>query len=153
MISLFQEIRTLRQEGKLHQKLLSRVRMLFFISLALLGAVAFQIIFRGASLWVSLLLAVSGFLPGLFFFSRMSAMSWNEDESIVQIEKMDKIGFGVLLLYIVFEVGLRTLLKDYFPLSATNFILAAIFGTLFGRAIGTLMEIHKVYYNFHSSSR
>src|SRR4029078_11920272 len=127
---LFREVRILRQEGKLHKKLVSRVRMLFVISLILLGIVVFNVIFRAADPLIASILAVVGFLLGLYVFSRMNVVSWNEQEAVVQADKMDKIGYAILGLYIIFEISFRTFLTYSFPLSATAFLLAGIFGTI-----------------------
>ena len=113
------------------------------------GIVAFNLFFRGASPLIVGALVIVGFVLGLFLFSRMNVVNWNEQEEIVQMGKMDAIGYVVLGLYIVFEIGLRTFLNNVFPISATAFLLAGIFGTLFGRATGTIIEIHKVFRSTH----
>lgn len=150
MANIFAEVRVLREEGKLHTKLISRTRMLFGISLILGGIVVFNVVFRGAHIGIVSALAIIGFFLGLYVFSRMTAVSWNEEESLVQTDRMDSIGFASLGLYIVFEIGLRTFLKDFYPATATTFLLAGIFGTLLGRAVGTVIEIHRVFKTTHS---
>lgn len=145
MIHLLREVRTLRQEGKLHKKLISQVRMLFIISCILGLVVVYNILLRGADIRIALFLACIGSMLGISVFSRISVVNWNEDEEIVQLGKMDKVGYATIILYIVFDIGLRTYLKDVYPVSATAYLLAAIFGTLFGRSIGTIVKIHGVY--------
>ena len=86
---------------------------------------------------------------GIFIFSRMSPILWNEEQEMVETGRMDTIGYVVLGLYIVFEIGLRTALHDFFPLTATALILSGVFGVLFGRVIGTVVEIHRVYAASH----
>ena len=102
MNNFFKEVRILRQEGKLHQKLITRVRMLFVISLVLAGIVAFNLFFRGTNPLIAGALAVVGFVLGLFLFSRMNVVNWNEEEEVVQTGRMDTVGYAVLGLYIVF---------------------------------------------------
>ncbi len=150
MPNFFAEMRTLREEGKVHQKLLTRVRLLLVIALILLLISAYNLIMRPADAFTALALCAVGFLLGLFVFSRMNVVEWNEAESIVQTGRMDAVGFAVIALYIVFEISLRTFLKDFFPLSVTTLLLAGIFGTIFGRAVGTVIEIHRVYKTSHS---
>jgi hypothetical protein len=145
MIHFFREVRTLREEGKLHKKLISRLRILFVISLLLAGIVVFNIVARGANPLIAAFLAALGILLGFFVFSRMSAVHWNEEEKVVQISKMDILGYVTLGLYIAFEIGFRTFLSDFFPIATTAYLLAGIFGTLFGRVMGMVTEIHKVY--------
>ncbi len=149
MLNILREVGILREEGKLHTKLVFRVRMLLVIALILVGITVFNVMFRGANELIVAVLLVFGYVAGFYLFSRMSVVQWNEGERTVEAGRMDLIGFGVLALYIVFEIGLRTFLKDFYPISATVFLLAGIAGTLLGRAIGTLIEIHRVYLATH----
>lgn len=149
MRSILREIGILRREGKLHRALIIRTRILLVISLVLAGVVVWQVLDKGVSLaWVVGLASV-GFILGLWVFSRMSVVQWNETEERIEAGRMDMLGYLSLGLYILFEVGLRTFLRDFFPLTATAFLLAGIAGTLLGRAIGTLIEIHSVYRREH----
>ena len=149
MIHLLREIHTLQSEDKLHKKLISRLVMLTIISLVLLGIVVFNIIFRGADPFIAGVIAIVGFILGVFLFSRMNVVNWNEAEEVMQLGKMDMLGYGTLVLYIAFEIGLRTFLRDFYPISGTVFLLSGIFGTLFGRVVGTIVEIHKVFTKTH----
>jgi len=81
----------------------------------------------------------------------MNVVNWNEEEEVVQTGRMDTVGYATIGLYILFEISFRTFLHDYFPISATAYLLAGIFGTLFGRAVGTVIEIHRVYRATHSN--
>ena len=149
MIHFFREVRVLQQEGKLHKSLITRVRMLFVISLILAGVVTYNLIFQSVDVTVAFALAGIGFLLGLYIFSRMNVVNWNEAEEIVESGRMDMLGYVVIVLYIIFEISLRTFLKDFFPATSTTFLLAGIFGTIFGRAVGTVIEIHTVYWATH----
>jgi hypothetical protein len=153
MTNLFKEIRTLRDEGKLHAKLISRTRMLFIISSILLLVVLFNIIWRHAGFYTTIAtipIAVIGFLLGFYVFSQMNTVGWNEEEEVVKSGKMDTVGFISLGLYIIFEITFRTYLKSHFPTTAIPLLLSGICGTLLGRATGTLAEIHKVYQARHN---
>jgi hypothetical protein len=153
MIHLFKEIRILKDEGKLHARLISRTRMLFIISLLLLLAVLFNIIWRHAGLYTTLAtipIAVIGFFLGFYLFSQMNVVGWNEEEEVVKSGKMDTVGFISLGLYILFEITFRTYLKSHFPTTAIPLLLSGICGTLLGRATGTLAEIHKAYLARHN---
>ncbi len=136
-------------EGKLHKKLITRVRMLLIISVVLAGIAGFNVVFRNANGPIAAGLLVGGFVIGLFVFSRMNVIQWNEELEIVETGRMDVIGYSLIGFYIIFEIGLRTFLKDFYPISATAFILAAVAGTLLGRSIGTIIEIHRVYRATH----
>jgi hypothetical protein len=152
MFSLFKEIRILRDEGKLHEKLLKRNRVLFAISIILLLVTIANIALRGTSSVAIIgctVLVVGGFLLGYFLFSQMSAVGWDEEKEVVIVEKMDKVGYATLALYVIFEVTFRTYLKHHFSADAVPLLLSAISGTLLGRAVGTLAEIHRVYLHNH----
>lgn len=149
MLHPFKEVRILRQEGKLHKKLISRVRTLFIISLILLWIVVFNLIFRGVDVLLAGALAVIGFVLGLYVFSHMNVVNWSEQNKVVRTGRMDIVGYVALSLYITFEIGFRTFLRDFYPVSATAFLLAGIFGTIIGRAVGTVIEIHRVFLAAH----
>ncbi len=152
MFHFLKEVRILRQEGKLHRKLIIRIRILLFISLILAGIVVFNVIYRDANWFAALALMIGGFLIGLFVFSRMNVIQWNEEQEVVEAGRMDMIGYAMIALYVAFEIGLRTVLIDFYPVSATAFILAAVCGTLLGRSFGTIIEIHRVFKATHSQS-
>jgi hypothetical protein len=124
--------------------------MLLGISGILLAIVVFNIVFRGANPLFAGILALVGILLGMFVFSRMNKIVWDEEAELVQTQKMDIVGYGILALYIAFELGLRTFLHDYFPITATALLLAGVFGVLFGRVIGSVVEIHRVYTSSHA---
>lgn len=149
MLHFFKEVGVLREEGKLHKKLITRVRMLLIISVVLAAIAGFNVVFRNANGLIAASLLIGGFIIGLFVFSRMNVIQWNEELEIIETGRMDAIGYAMIALYIVFEIGLRTFLKDFYPVSATAFILAAVAGTLLGRSMGTIVEIHRVYKATH----
>ncbi len=153
MIRLFSELRALQEEGKLHKSLILRIRILFGISFLFMCAVLYNVIVHGANPWIAVGLAVIGFVTGMFLFSRMNPVLWNEQERVVQAGRMDMAGFGILIFYVAFEFGFRTLINDVFPVEATAFVLAAVFGTILGRAVGTLVEIHRVYRATHQGEK
>ena len=156
MANIFTEINILRQEGKLHAKLVRRIRMMFAIAVLLLIATLFNLTLRDVHPYVitgSVALAFLGFLLGFYVFSQMNAINWNEEEEVVSSGKMDVVGFASLALYIAFEVGLRTYLKAAYPTYAIPLLLSTIFGTILGRAVGSLVEIHRVYLSSHKEDR
>jgi len=124
---------------------------LFVISIILTGIILFNVWARGVSAVNAFSLEAFGFVLGLHVFARMNIVNWNEREEIVQAGKMDALGYITIVLYIVFEIGLRTFFNDFYPLGATMLILAVISGTLLGRTFGIIMDIHKVFKLNHSS--
>lgn len=149
MIHFFREVRTLQEEGKLHTGLVTRVRMLFGISILLLAAVGYTIVFGSVDPRICVALGLVGFFLGLYIFSRMSVVTWDEQMEKLEMQRMDVLGYITLGLYIVFEISFRTVLHKYFPASATAYLLSGIFGTIFGRAVGTVVEIHRVFKTTH----
>jgi hypothetical protein len=134
MIHILKEIRTLREEGKLHNKLIRTVRITFLISVILLAVVIYNSLsrnFTGYYLLVGLTLALIGFILGLNIFNKMSTITWNEEKEVLQSERMDKVGYVVLGLYILFEISLRTFLKSNFTVNVVPLLLCGIFGTIF----------------------
>lgn len=104
MIQLLKEIKVLKQNGKLHNKLIQRTRILFIISAILLAIVIYNTIVRDIDILIAILLSFIGFVLGVLVFSRMSVVNWNEDEEVVKSGKMDTIGFATVGLYIAFEI-------------------------------------------------
>jgi heme/copper-type cytochrome/quinol oxidase subunit 4 len=139
-------LRTLKADGKLHKRLLVQIRILSIISVILLGVVAYNVVVYGLSAWLALAIAAVSFLLGLFVFSRMNTIVWNEEEEIIKTGRMEILGFVVLALYVGFEIGLRTLLNAEFPHSfaATAYLFAGIGASLLGRSLGTLIAIQKL---------
>lgn len=146
-------MRLLREEGKLHRKLLIRTRILIVIALILIGFATFNILFRDANALIALGLFGAGVMLGITVFSRMNVVQWNEEEEIVEAGRMDMLGYATLALYIAFEIGFRTVLADFFPLSATAYLLAGVAGTLLGRVFGTLIAMRRVYAATHAGAR
>lgn len=145
MLNPLQEIRAMHAEGKIHRKLLIRTRIMFGVALVLLCFTAYNLTLHPEIAIGAIALGALGFVLGLYIFSRMNVVSWDEQAEEVSAGRMDILGFATIGLYIVFEISLRTFLKDFYPASATALLLAGIFGTILGRAIGTVVEIHQAY--------
>jgi uncharacterized membrane protein len=145
MPNIFREVDALRQKGKLHNQLILRTYALFVISIAMGAIVSYNLMFKGTSPVIVVLLAGFGFVLGRFVFTRISVVDWDEDKEVVRIGKMDALGFAVLGAYIGFDIVLRAFLTDLYPGSVTIFLLAVFFGTLFGRAVGMVVEVHRVF--------
>lgn len=149
MLNPLRELRALRDEGKVHKKLIGRIRFMLVAAAILLCFTVYNLILHPDIAPLALFLAMLGFFLGFYVFSRMSKVAWNEQEEEVSALRMDVLGFATIGLYILFEIGLRTLLKDFYPSVATPLLLAGIFGTILGRTIGTAFEIHRAYLAAH----
>jgi hypothetical protein len=95
MPNILKEVRILLKEGMIHQKLINRTGLLLGVSLILGAIVVYNLMVYNANPLVAGMLAVASFPLGMYVFSRMNVVHWNEDESVVQLGKMDIIGFGV----------------------------------------------------------
>ncbi len=145
MLSVFNEVRVLRREGRIHRKLIIRISLLSIVSIILAGIVFFNVAFKGVGIMMSVMLAVVGFVLGRYIFFKMNVVSWNEKEEVVGTGRMNAVSYVVLALYVAFEIGLRTLLGEFFPTNAMIFLLSGVSGMLLGRVVGTIIEIHGVY--------
>lgn len=145
MFKIFKELESLRKQGRIHKKLIVRTRMLFIISAVFGFITIYNTVLRNVNIIGVLLLAILGFLFGFIIFSRMYTIKWDEQKSVVQTGKMDLIGFVVLGLYIGFEILLKMLLKDFYPVSAGTFIMSGMFGVFAGRITGMTIEIQEVF--------
>jgi len=146
MKHVFQSVKTLKEEGKLHTRLVFQIRLLTTISAVLLAVVAYQVFVHGIDLMLTLGIATLGFILGLFIFSKMNKLVWNEEEEVIKTGRMEILGFVVLALYIAFEIGLRTVLSNEFPgsFAAIAYLLAGMGSSLLGRSLGTLVAIRKL---------
>jgi len=154
MINLLKEVEALRKVGKLHTRLIIRTAILLSVSLALGGIVVYNLLFKGVDFFTVFLIVLLGFILGFTIFSRINTVGWDEEKRIVQTGRMDVLGIAVLILYIGFDIYSKNLLQDAYPASSSTFLLAILFGTLFGRAMGTIVDIHKVFvsnYRNHKS--
>jgi len=141
----FQIFRTLRSEGKLHGPLILRIEILLGISAVLLGIVVYENIVGNLNIFISIAVGVISFLLGLFIFSKMNKVEWNEEKEVIGASRMDLAGFTVLLLYIAFEFSFRHFLKSEYAgtYAATGYLFAGIGASLLGRSVGTLLIIQR----------
>jgi hypothetical protein len=128
--------------------------MLGIISTILLAISLYQTIRYGFSGLLYGLLAIVGFLLGVTVFSKMNKVVWDEEKEVIANGRMDKVGFAIIGLYIIFEMGLRHFLKTEFAgtLAATTYLLATIGASLLGRTLGTMIAIQKVVKNETTAS-
>jgi hypothetical protein len=142
----FHLVRAFNAAGKLHSRLLGRIRMLGIISVLLIAFGIYQTLRYGHIVWVAALIILLAFLLGLFVFSKMNGVVWDEEKEIISTGRMDIAGFAILLVYIGAEVGFRTLLKAEYAgtLATTSYLLLGIGSSLLGRTIGTLVAIQKL---------
>ena len=134
----------LKKAGKIHQKLIKRVRVLTIISILLTGVTVYEILRYGISVSISIGIAVVAFLLGVFVFTHMSKIVWDEESQMISTGRLDMFGGLIIVLYIGFEVGLRTVIESHFGAMAgsSGYLLMGIGASLLGRAAGTLWHIN-----------
>jgi len=152
MPHILQEVAVLQREGKLHQRLVTRTRMFLAIAFVLFLIVAYNVLAAGTNTLAALGLAILGYVVGVLVFSRMTPVAWNEKTEMIESGSMGTLGWSLVGLYVVFEIAARTELARILPAGGTEgYVLALIFGVILGRAIGVVIEIHRVYRKTHAS--
>ena len=139
----------MRQEGKIHKKLVISVRMMAAIALILGTIVLYEVLFMGVTAWLAALLAVAGLLIGWYVFLPLNRSEWNEEKEVVAARRMDALGFAAIAAYIVIVVGLRFYLNATFHAGTTMLILSLVCGMLIGRVAGTISHIHRAFKAAH----
>ena len=136
-------ISDLKNDDKIHSKLLKRTRILTAISLILVGITIYEIVRYDISVVLSAGIAVVAFLLGVFVFTRMNTLVWDEENQMISTGRMDIIGVLIIFLYIGFEVSLRTIIDGQFDMVAgsSGYLLIGIGASLFGRSVGTWWNI------------
>jgi len=152
MPNILREVSVLQQEGKLHTRLVTRTRIFLVVSLILLCVSLYFIFAQGANAALSGALALAGLVIGYFVFSRITPVQWNTETEQVESASMGALGYSMIGLYIVFEIGARTVLSNELGASAEGYVFALIFGLILGRTLGVVAEIHRVYTATHATN-
>ncbi|HVU75219.1 MAG TPA: hypothetical protein VHD38_00035 [Candidatus Paceibacterota bacterium] len=149
MPNILREVRELREEGKLHQNLIRRTRTFLIISLILFCVAVYLAFVQAVQpvLWLAVIAV--GLAAGFFIFSRITPVQWNEETEQIEGASMGYLGYGMIGLYILFEIGARTLLGDIVGETYQAYLFALIFGVIFGRTFGVVFEMHRVYRREH----
>ena len=140
----------MRQEGKIHGKLVNTVRIMSVIAVIIGGIEVYEMIFGGETIWIAALLAAGGLLVGWYLFAPLNAAEWNEEKELVAARRIDWVGFAAIGAYIALVIVLGIFLNQNFPAQTTILVLAFVFGMLGGRLLGTIVEIHRAFRAAHS---
>jgi len=144
-MNLLTRVHRLQEEGKIHKTLIFRTELLFAFSAILLGLLVYDLATKNVDLRISFVLTGLGMILGVVLFSRISVVNWNEEEEEIQTGRLDVVAIATIALYIIFDLVAKSYIKDLYPDAASVYIIATIFGTVFGRAIGTIVRINKVF--------
>jgi len=139
-------LRQLHESGMLHRRLLTRIRILTVIGLILLAIAVYDLIKDRLSFMLFILIIVLGFVLGLFVFSRMSRVVWHEEEEIISAGRLDVTAGVIIVLYIIFDIGLRQFLHAKLDgiSMVTGYVFSALGATLIGRSVGTRIAIYRL---------
>lgn len=127
----------------LHRRLRWQLAFYLLLTLIFCGLSVYHTIIED----VSAAYALSGFFCGGLIgvvFSRIQHISWDHEAQCV-IGRFDAVGFGLLIVYIIFEI-MRTRIVELFThgpsVIVTSFAILA--GVMIGRVLGIRGEIHDV---------
>lgn len=120
----------------LDKRLFNRLRSLNILSLVLLAAIIFEVIFNGFNVLYALISLFSGLCVGIIV-SRMYHLSWDSETNQV-VSNMDWIGAIIFIFYIIFIIT-RSILVGYWTEGTTyvGIIISITAGVMIGRIIGT----------------
>lgn len=136
----------LHKERKVHKKLIIRLGMFAVLTVVFFGIALYDVLLRGLPWIPMLVITVLGFLFGRYFVVKMMKISWSETEQIITVNRIDRAGFGILIIYILVRLSTHWLLEHIYHdvLLISGLTLSSIFGVFLGRLSGMLSHIIKV---------
>lgn len=137
----------LKKDGKLHAKLLWRVRILAFVAIGISIIISYDILFRELPAGGAIGFGALGFILGFFIFKRMNKITWDEEREVVSIGRFDATSFAILGLYILYRLGMNVFLKEHYQsaIAISGFSLATLWGGMIGRLIGTVYWVRQTH--------
>lgn len=139
-------VQDLRRAGQLHKKLVFRTWLLTIISVLLMAGVVYDIVRYGISIYLSLGIGAVAFLLGLFVFSRMSSVEWDEAKEVINVGRMDILGVVVLIVYIGSEMWLRNIISVHYGdvAGSVGYLLMGIGASLLGRSVAVIVAVRRL---------
>jgi putative intracellular protease/amidase len=133
-----------------------RRRQQFYSVILVLTALAalYQLFFQGALLLGTILSFVVGVVLGIYFFSRMTQLTWDDEQGQI-VPKMDLASVVILLLYVVFVViGNAPFLTSFIQPSTVNAASSAfVAGIMIGQIRSLRRKIQDILGPGESSQR
>jgi hypothetical protein len=141
------EFDTLERAGKIHQKLLIRLRLLWIICSGTAGVLIYDISFKNLKVLPALGFVAVGFGIGYYVFSRMRTIVWDEEKEAVAMERFDIANFVLLCVYVLYRVSVDKLLSAYYhdAVLVSGFSIAVLFGGMMGRLVGMMRTVNRVH--------
>ena len=136
----------------LDKRLFNRLRSLNILSLVLLVAIVFEVVFIGFNILFAIISIFVGLCVGVIV-SRMYHLSWDSESNQV-ISNMDWIGAIIFIFYIIFMI-VRSILVGYLAQGNTymGIILSVTAGVMIGRIMGTEHSIIRIKEDLKSIKR
>lgn len=125
------------------RKLIRRLWIFFVVFTVLVGVIAYEVsqdYLEGAACVGAIML---GMLMGAVFVRR-KRIYWEEETSTI-IARMDRIGIGILVVYILFIVSRHILLHNWLHgRQLTAFSLSLTAGAMLGRLLSIRSQIRQI---------
>jgi hypothetical protein len=135
-----------RLAGHVDKRLRSRVRIYLAIFGIMLAVVAVDTMLTGTTPSLVGLGLVVGVVVGVFV-SRMYRLDWDQSANQV-VSRIDKIGAGILVAYIVFAISRSWLVGSVVERSAVGPVgLSIVCGIMLGRVVGISHGIRGVLHD------
>lgn len=126
-----------------HSRLRNRVRIYLGISVLIIIAIAYRIIFEGGGVFYPLIALALGLVIGVVV-SRMYSIEWDTHSEKV-VSRMDIYGAVFLVAYILFEITGEHFIRQWFSgPEVLTVILALAGGAVLGRGVGMASNMIRV---------
>ena len=150
-LELPQEIQTthaLHKQGKLHHMLTIRVSLFAALTCVTGGVLFYDVITTRLTAELALIIALAGFLAGVYIFSRIQKARWDEKKEVIRSGRLDVLSVILIALYIGLRLVAQWYLEHTYRHDAhmiSGITFALIFGLMLGRLTGVLVTIHKTH--------
>lgn len=144
MKNAIRSTQALWKTGKLHRKLMIRLRLFFCAALFSAIALFIDILFRGLPVLASCFFLLAGFLFGYLLLSKALPIRWHETEEVITVGRFDMVGFFILALYLLVRFVGPSYISGWSSNAffVSGYTLAGFLGMVLGRIFGILESIH-----------
>lgn len=142
----FKETKELREDGKIHGKLLFRLYMMLAMVVLAFGFIIYDITIGHLNFQLALICVLVTSILG-FLMSKTNKIIWDEKQELLVAGKMDLISVIVLALYIVARVASDIYLNNLYHNSVIVFgiSMSILAGFALGRYLGLVFTVRKTF--------